>query len=106
MTFTPEIYVKSKLEDNIHVPPAKTPEWEIWALLDMGAELEESVAGIGDLSTVNVGTENAGKYIQVQSDGSLAYVTLPVELPAYSSSDTNKVLSVDAEGNLIWKLLE
>ena len=139
MTFTPEIYIKSKLEDNIHVPPAKTPEWEIWALLDMGAALEEVVAGIDPestvvdsalsdtsenpvqnkvittalsgkadtaLSTVNVGSENAGKYLVVNNDGSLTYVTLPVELPAYSSSDANKVLSVDAEGNLIWKLLE
>lgn len=106
MTFTPEIYVKTKLEDHIHVPPAKTPEWEIWALLDMGAELEESVAGIGDLSTVNVGTENAGKYIQVQSDGSLAYVTLPVELPTYSESDAGKVLSVNVDGTLIWKTIE
>lgn len=139
MTFTPEIYVKEKLEDNIHVPPAKTPEWEIWALLDMGAELEEVVAGIDpestvvdsalsdtsenpvqnkvittalsgkadtSLSTVNVGTENAGKYIQVQNDGSLAYVTLPVELPTYSESDAGKVLSVNVDGTLIWKTIE
>lgn len=139
MTFTPEIYVKSKLEDHVHVAPAKTPEWEIWKLLDMGAALEEVVAGITpestvvdsalsdtsenpvqnkvintalggkastDLTNANVGSGNANKYVVVDTDGTLTYVTLPTELPAYTSSDANKVLSVDAEGNLIWKLLE
>ena len=139
MTFTPEIYVKSKLEDHIHVPPARTPEWEIWELLDMGAALEEVVAGIDpestvvdsalsdsstnpvqnkvvtdalsgkattSLSNVDVGDTNAGKYLVVDVDGSITFVTLPVELPAYSSADENKVLSVNSEGQLVWKLIE
>lgn len=139
MTFTPTIYVKSKLEDTVHCPPAKTPEPEIWKLMDMGQALEEVVAGITpestvvdsalssesenpvqnkvinsalgnkagtDLTNVNVGSENAGKYLIVNSDGTLTYVTLPTELPAYTSSDENKVLSVNSEGQLIWKLLE
>lgn len=139
MTFTPTIYVKSKLEDNVHCPPAKTPEPEIWKLMDMGQALEEVVAGITPESTVvdsalsdsstnpvqnkvitdalsgkagttldnvNVGVANAGKYLIVNSDGTLTFVTLPVELPTYTSADENKVLSVNSEGQLIWKLME
>lgn len=51
---------------------------------------------IEDKLNVNQGQANAGKFMKVGNDGSLAPDNIPTELPAVTSSDNGKVLGVSS----------
>lgn len=75
---TDAIYDESKLVFPNSIQP-NTAISQIFALFEMGADLEESIGTTCakvDLSNVNLGTANAGKTLQVGADGKITLVTV------------------------------
>ena len=93
---TDEIYTEDRMKQLPVYPTKQTPSYADWNLFKMGQELEEKVNGVSgnvytkseidakievlaekDLTNVNVGSGNAGRYIQVADDGTLQYTDIP-----------------------------
>lgn len=71
------------------------------------AHVELVATGMWSYSTISIpAPSGTSKTLTIDANGTVAWTATPVELPQYTSSDENKVLRVNDEGNLVWSQME